>query len=98
MKIEVIGIRPAEKLHEVMISEEECHHTVARGNYYAIRSMLPELAGGTAEPNALDKEFSSADTVIDLQGTIDLLARHRLHVDQIATPNGVELFEAAAAA
>ncbi len=41
--IRITGIRPGEKLHEIMVSEEECHHTVKRGDYYAIRSMLPEL-------------------------------------------------------
>lgn len=78
----VTGIRPGEKMHEIMVSEEEVHHCVKRGDYYAIRPMLPELANShAAEPNALTKEFSSADTVLDLEGTIELLKRHMLMIE-----------------
>src|SRR5439155_4752822 len=31
-----IGIRPGEKMHEIMVSEEEAHHCVSRGEYFAI--------------------------------------------------------------
>src|SRR5260221_12412461 len=41
--ITVTGIRPGEKVHEIMISEEECYRTTERGAYYVISSMLPEL-------------------------------------------------------
>src|SRR5437762_5385073 len=34
--IEVIGIRPGEKVHEILVSEEEAHRTVERGDYYCI--------------------------------------------------------------
>jgi UDP-glucose 4-epimerase len=75
----VIGIRPGEKMHEIMVSDEEASHTVRRGNYYAILPMLPELQDEAAkELNALAKEFSSADNVLDPAGTMDLLRRHRL--------------------
>jgi FlaA1/EpsC-like NDP-sugar epimerase len=75
----VTGIRPGEKMHEIMVSEEEAHHCVQRGAYFAIRAMLPELsAGGAGEPNALQREFCSADTVLDLPGTVKLLERHGL--------------------
>jgi hypothetical protein len=41
--------------------------------------MIPELKNEESEEaNALTKEFSSADTVLDLPGTIDLLNRHGL--------------------
>lgn len=75
----VIGIRPGEKMHEIMISEEEVHHSVRRGNYFAIQPMLPELREATPrEPPALAREFSSADNVLDLAGTVRLLQEHRL--------------------
>ncbi len=80
IQIKVVGIRPGEKMHEVLVSEEEVHHCVRRGDFYAVRSMLPELAG-EPEPNALEREFSSADNVLDIAGTVDLLRRHRLMVD-----------------
>jgi UDP-glucose 4-epimerase len=79
-KIVVTGIRPGEKLHEIMVSEEEIHHCARRGKYYAIKSMLPELAG-KREPNVLKKEFSSADNVIDYAATIKLLKSHGLLVN-----------------
>jgi len=79
-ELRVVGIRPGEKMHEVLVSEEEVHHCVRRGDFYAVRSMLPELAGAP-EPNALEREFSSADNVLDLDGTEALLRKHRLMVD-----------------
>jgi len=84
VEIKRIGIRPGEKMHEIMVSEEEIHHAVARGHYYAIRPMLPELRSeGAEETNALSKEFSSADTVLDLKGTIELLRKHRLMIEDV---------------
>ena len=80
----VVGIRPGEKMHEIMISEEEAHHCVRRGDYYAILPMLPELAERTREKRgALSTEFSSADNVLDLKGTEALLRSHRLMVEDV---------------
>jgi UDP-glucose 4-epimerase len=77
-----IDVRPGEKMHEIMVSEEEIHHCARRGEYLVIRPMLPELRRDEAnEPNALDKEFSSQDTVIDLPGTAALLKKHRLMIE-----------------
>jgi FlaA1/EpsC-like NDP-sugar epimerase len=83
-KIEVkeTGIRPGEKIHEIMVSEEECHHAVDRGpKYFAILPMLPDLRGASPK-DVLGKEFSSADTVVDLAATAALLRSHRLMPDQ----------------
>ncbi len=81
IEIEIVGIRPGEKMHELMVSEEECNHTIARGDYYAILPMLPELKSEQElEKAALGKEFSSADTVMTLDETISLLAQHELLV------------------
>lgn len=90
IRIEVSGIRPGEKLHEIMVSDEECVHTVRRGSFYAIRPMLPELKS-VEQPAALSKEFSSSDTVLDLAGTIDLLSRHDLLGDKLKLAEGGEL-------
>jgi len=80
--ITVTGVRPGEKLHEVLVSEEEVHHCVKRGAYYVVRPMLPELRRGKAEPaNALVREFSSGDHVLSLAATVKLLKRARLMVD-----------------
>jgi len=79
--IKITGIRPGEKMHESLVSEEEMHHCVRRGAYYAILPMLPELLDdGKPEPNALTQEYSSGDDVLDLKGTIELLKRYDLLV------------------
>jgi UDP-glucose 4-epimerase len=79
IKVDMVGIRPGEKMHEILVSEEEANHCVARGGSYAIRPMLPELADeGRREPNALKGEYSSADAVLDYGGTAELLKRHGL--------------------
>lgn len=82
--IQFTGIRPGEKMHEILVSEEEANHCVAREDYYAILSMLPELSNNKEKkPNALRKEYSSADEVLDLNGTIELLKRHQLTVEDV---------------
>jgi UDP-glucose 4-epimerase len=76
----VSGVRPGEKVHEILVSEEEAHRTVARGDYYVILPILPELRDG--EPSAvLGKEFSSADAVMDREELAMLLQRYDLLLD-----------------
>ena len=79
VQTKTIGIRPGEKRHEIMVSDEEANHCVRRGSYFAILPMLPELKRkGATEKNALKGEFSSADTVLGAKATVDLLRRHGL--------------------
>jgi UDP-glucose 4-epimerase len=92
IKIQVVGIRPGEKIHEILISEEEANHCVVRGKYYAILPMLPELRDPKAnEPNALNKEFSSGDVVLDLPATIELLKKHKLMIEDVDLSSDREL-------
>lgn len=35
-KLDFVGIRPGEKLHEVMVPEDDAHHTLEYDDYYAI--------------------------------------------------------------
>ena len=81
--IELTGVRPGEKVHEIMVSEEECRHCVKRGEYYAILPMLPELREEGAAEADLSKEFSSEDSVVSLQETAALLERHGLLLEQV---------------
>jgi FlaA1/EpsC-like NDP-sugar epimerase len=82
LPVRVTGVRPGEKMHEIMVSEEEVHHCVKRGDYYVIRPMLPELRGaGKVEKNVLSKEYSSGDNVLNLAATVKLLKRTRLMVE-----------------
>lgn len=55
------GIRPGEKIHEIMVSEEEIYRTVERGEYYVILPVLPELRGTGDHVPALGSEYSSKD-------------------------------------
>jgi UDP-glucose 4-epimerase len=84
----ITGIRPGEKLHEILISEEECHRSTERGSYYAILPMLPELSDGQEYTAALHNEFSSADIVMDFTGVMDMLRFHRLMLDDNLQEDG----------
>lgn len=60
-ELDEIGIRPGEKLHEVMISEDDARHTVEHDEYYAI---LPEFSwwkkgAGGGKPAPLNFRYSS---------------------------------------
>lgn len=76
----VTGIRPGEKVHEILVSEEEAFRTVERGEYYVIRPMLPELLASEKIENPLGKEYSSADNVMNRNEVFELLQRHKLLV------------------
>jgi FlaA1/EpsC-like NDP-sugar epimerase len=78
------GIRPGEKIHEIMVSEEECYRTIERGAHFVIRPMLPELGPAPATA-ALTGEYSSAATTLDREGLRALLAPY------VSASAGVEL-------
>jgi len=80
LEIKVIGIRPGEKMHEIMVSEEEAWRVRRAGDFYAVAPMLPELVPDMSvyANSPLTKEFSSGDTVLNFQQTVDLLAKHSL--------------------
>ncbi len=82
IETKITGIRPGEKLHEIMVSDEEAPYVEARGDYFAIRPMLPELnPEGANAKSPLKKEFSSGDTLLDTAGTKALLTKHKLLVE-----------------
>ncbi|MBN2437577.1 MAG: polysaccharide biosynthesis protein [Deltaproteobacteria bacterium] len=84
IEITVTGIRPGEKVHEILVSEEEVNHCIARGPYYVIRPMLPELGGGDdRDPRALTREYSSSDEVLNLEDTVALLKKHKLMLEDV---------------
>jgi UDP-glucose 4-epimerase len=92
-KIEVrtTGIRPGEKIDEILISEEEINHTIRRGDYYVIRPMLPELQGAEdTQPRTLQTEFSSRDFVLDYAGTLELLRRNDLMIPEAGAARRTE--------
>lgn len=70
-------IRPGEKTHEVLISEEEVPRTSTRDGFYYIRPLLPELAETVAlEPCAMDREYTSRDALLDSQALRALLVKN----------------------
>lgn len=55
-KMEIVGIRPGEKIHETMITEDDARHTLDYGSYYVIQPEFPwwdatGANGGTIVPN-----------------------------------------------
>jgi FlaA1/EpsC-like NDP-sugar epimerase len=80
----VTGTRPGEKLHEILISEEEARHVERRGRYYAIGAMLPEIAtvplAGPGDP--LEGEYSSRNARISAASVRALLEANELLPEQ----------------
>jgi FlaA1/EpsC-like NDP-sugar epimerase len=90
--IRVVGIRPGEKVHEVLVSEEEVHRTVRRGKHYVIRSILPELAGEhLSDPPALTGEYTSADSVMPFEQLEVFLRAHDVLLPEVTHPQVEEL-------
>lgn len=80
VETKITGIRPGEKVHEILVSEEEAHRTIARGDYYAILPMLPELVSTKIE-RPLEKEYSSNDILMSKQELTELLKKHQLMIE-----------------
>ena len=76
------GIRPGEKIHEIMVSEEECFRTVARGAYFVILPILPELRTEAAPQPALSGEYSSRDGNLSGKPLLDLLMGATKEIEQ----------------
>lgn len=72
------GIRPGEKVHEILVSAEEGWRTFERGGYYVIKPMLPEIAGEEPGAAPLNREYSSRDSLMTPEEIRELLARHGL--------------------
>lgn len=73
-KIEIVGIRPGEKLHEEMISVDDSRRTLDAGSYYVLQPELTWWENGKIRGEAVPAGFSYAShtnkqwlTVEDLQ-------------------------------
>lgn len=73
LPINFTGIRPGEKVHEIMVSEEECFRTIESGDYYVILPVLPELRGEDKIEPALENEYSSKDDNLPIESLRELL-------------------------
>ncbi|HEX4948970.1 MAG TPA: polysaccharide biosynthesis protein, partial [Blastocatellia bacterium] len=81
MEMKITGIRPGEKIHEILVSEEEAYRTVELDRYFAIKPMLPEICEDGNGTGCLTREYSSADNVMSLDETIALLQARNLMVE-----------------
>jgi len=79
----IIGIRPGEKVHEVLVSEEEAHRTTKRGDYYVIASIIPELQPQEFK-DALGHEYSSAEHVMSKERVGKILQENDLFIGEQA--------------
>jgi UDP-glucose 4-epimerase len=87
LPIEYTGIRPGEKVHEIMVSEEECFRTVERGGYYVILPVLPELREEQDFVPVLDSEYSSKDDNISIEELRELLGTANDEIKRFLTAN-----------
>jgi UDP-glucose 4-epimerase len=59
IEVKETGVRPGEKLHEVLVSQEEALRTISRGEYFAIKSILPEVSKPVSPESFEFDELSS---------------------------------------
>ncbi|MBY0335275.1 MAG: polysaccharide biosynthesis protein [Acetobacteraceae bacterium] len=84
--IRVTGIRPGEKLHETLISEEEAARAFRRGDYFVIQPILPELREGALEGPGLRGEYSSEHGVMSYDALRELLVQRDLMLPSDGRP------------
>jgi UDP-glucose 4-epimerase len=84
------GIRPGEKVDEILVSEEEAPRTSIRGPHFAIAPALPELrerlpAAADDQPYLVEgeptREYSSAAATLSPAELSELLSRHAMAID-----------------
>jgi UDP-glucose 4-epimerase len=88
--VQITGIRPGEKTHEILVSEEERFRTVERGECYAILPILPELRLSDVDATPLADEYSSANDLMTLDRVTALLREQKL-MPEDAIEEGQEL-------
>jgi len=66
----IIGTYPGEKLHEILLSEEELERVEDQGDYYRIHPWWSNV-----RPRGVSKEYCSADAVIDIPAIRKVISR-----------------------
>ena len=86
------GVRPGEKIHEVLVSEEEEPRTVVRGENLVILPILPELRepmdGGAPLP--FTGEYSSANDTLPPAAVLALLEQNRLTLKTLGDGSSIK--------
>jgi UDP-glucose 4-epimerase len=73
LPITITGVRPGEKIHEILISEEEAFRTLEADDHFIIQPILSELRRSKNLPT-IGHEYSSADEVVSIQRLRQILA------------------------
>jgi FlaA1/EpsC-like NDP-sugar epimerase len=82
VEMKIIGIRPGEKIHEVLVSEEEAFRTMVQGEeFYVILPILPELREEMNQDERLEAEFNSADHLMSQEDIDRMLDTYRIRVE-----------------
>lgn len=87
IEIKVIGIRPGEKEHESLVSDEESYRTTERDGYYVVQPILPELQSEGFVPCDISgleydsrKDLMTKKQIRELLEKNDLLRPHAIAV------------------
>lgn len=91
VEIKVTGTRPGEKMHEILVSEEERTRTVEVDKYYAIQSILPEIQSRLGKEIPLKGEYSSSDDLMSVEELDKYLRGYKLMVNDIQIEDGETL-------
>ena len=83
--IEMMGIRPGEKIHECLVSDSERYRTRETSGYFVVTPGIPELAWANGHIG-IGRPYMSCDDVMALSQVKDLLSLHGL----IGTPMAQE--------
>ena len=71
--IEEIGIRPGEKIDEILLSEEECFRTSERNGYYVINTILPIVKSNRDFEPVRTSEYTSGENLLSIEELTELL-------------------------
>lgn len=88
IKTVITGIRPGEKIHEILVSEEEANRTITRKDYHVIQPILPEIERSGKKGPFLAHEFSSADNVMTRSDLAKTLKQYDLMIKDADMPDG----------
>ncbi|MCL5071866.1 MAG: polysaccharide biosynthesis protein [Actinobacteria bacterium] len=81
IKIIFTGIRPGEKIHESLVSEEEGYRTIMKGRFYIILPILPEIGKYKNRMKLLKTEYNSKNHVLNQNQVQALLSKGNFQND-----------------
>ncbi|NHJ84792.1 MAG: NAD-dependent epimerase/dehydratase family protein [Asgard group archaeon] len=91
IEIKIVGIRPGEKIHEVLISDEEINRTIERNNFYVIKPIIPELIDEKLKLTDLKSGYSSKDDNISKDEIRKMLKDNHLTIEDMMNNDNDEV-------